>query len=180
MKPPEAYPSRIQDGVRRPISYCKDCRNGALREKRKTDPDWRARAGATKRAWLEKHPEKREARRATDREKYASDPEYRKRVLAACRRTPEQNRDRKLRRNYGITAAEYDALLAEQGGGCAICGRTENPGRFRQSLPVDHDHETGAIRGILCIDCNRGIGMFRDDLRLLRRAVEYLGRCPKE
>jgi hypothetical protein len=47
-------------------------------------------------------------------------------------------------------------------------------GRCRQSLPVDHDHETGAIRGILCIDCNRALGMFRDDPRLLRKAAKYL------
>lgn len=61
-----------------------------------------------------------------------------------------------LRRRYGITLDEYDALLAEQGGGCVICGATQKDGG--RELPVDHDHETGEIRGILCNSCNVTLG----------------------
>jgi hypothetical protein len=178
-KPPDAYPSQLRNGVRRFTTYCKECRNKALRDKRKSDPEWQAKARATTNAWR-RRPENLEKRRRKDRERYASDPEYRQRALISCRRTPEQNRYRTLSGKYGISVREYDALLTTQGGGCAICGRTENPGRFRQSLPVDHNHETGAIRGILCIDCNRGLGMFRDDPRLLRKAATYLENFVKE
>jgi hypothetical protein len=84
-------------------------------------------------------------------------------------RSPEANRIHTLA-VYGLTVAEYDALLEAQGGGCAICGRP--PGRKR--LHVDHDHETDAIRGLLCSPCNRAIGLLRDDPEVARRAAEYL------
>jgi hypothetical protein len=67
-------------------------------------------------------------------------------------------------------ARDREELLLRQGGGCAICGRT--PGKI--SLHVDHDHETGEIRGLLCVGCNNALGQFRDDLRLLVRAGEYV------
>lgn len=75
-----------------------------------------------------------------------------------------------LVRKYGITADEYDEMLSKQSGGCGICGRTF--GRIR--LAVDHDHKTGKIRGILCENCNMGLGMFKDDTKLLSAAIEYL------
>ncbi|MBA2280271.1 MAG: endonuclease VII domain-containing protein [Actinomycetota bacterium] len=62
-------------------------------------------------------------------------------------------------------------MLDAQGGGCAICGAA--PARLA-SLHLDHDHHTGAIRGILCINCNQGIGKFGEDVERLRRAAEYL------
>lgn len=75
-----------------------------------------------------------------------------------------------LVRKYGITADEYDRRLDEQGGGCKICGKILQ----RVSLAVDHNHKTGKVRGILCENCNRGLGMFKDDPNLLRSAIEYL------
>jgi len=72
-----------------------------------------------------------------------------------------------LVRRYGITAAQFDELLAKQGGVCAICGR-ENPEH------VDHDHETGKLRGILCFNCNGGLGQFSDNTERLANAIEYL------
>ena len=81
-----------------------------------------------------------------------------------------------LMRNFGLTKATYDRMLADQGGGCAICGKEFGMIRAgkRLRLAVDHDHLTGAVRGILCADCNRGIGMFKDDPRLLQAAVDYI------
>lgn len=85
------------------------------------------------------------------------------------------NRTVKLRQAYGITVEEYDQLLAAQGGGCAICGAT-TPGRKRHKyLAVDHCHESGTVRGILCDFCNTGLGSFRDDPALLLAAIKYLG-----
>ncbi len=87
-------------------------------------------------------------------------------------------KDNYLRWKYGISRVEYDVLFAAQGGVCAICRNAEtrvNPrtGTVRL-LAVDHDHLTGAIRKLLCSACNRGLGFFKDDLRLLRAAVSYL------
>lgn len=68
---------------------------------------------------------------------------------------------------YGLTPEDYAALLEEQGGGCGICGSEEQ-------LVVDHCHETGATRGILCNTCNRAIGMLHDNPDLLMRAADWL------
>ncbi len=81
------------------------------------------------------------------------------------------SRKYKLRAKYGITPEAYDSLLNEQKGVCAICERTSPDGR---RLHVDHCHETNRVRGLLCHDCNRGIGMFRDEKKLLKKAAEYL------
>jgi Recombination endonuclease VII len=86
-------------------------------------------------------------------------------------------REGHLRRRYGITQADYDAKLAEQGGGCALCGvRPEElaKGRYRTWLHVDHDHVTGRVRGLLCPDHNLLLGRWGDDPALLRRAADYI------
>src|SRR5690242_15629129 len=72
-----------------------------------------------------------------------------------------------LLRRYGISAKEFDRLVAAQGGVCPICGR-EKPEH------VDHDHATGKLRGILCFNCNGGLGQFRDSIDALDRAAAYL------
>jgi hypothetical protein len=72
-----------------------------------------------------------------------------------------------LKRRYGITAQDADALLAQQGGLCAIC-------RAAPAAHVDHDHETGAVRALLCFNCNGGLGQFRDDPLLLQLAAAYV------
>lgn len=78
-----------------------------------------------------------------------------------------------LRSKYGITPEHFDAMLARQGGGCAICGAALAT-RAGQRLHVDHDHETDEVRGLLCTHCNVGLGQFRDDPTRLRRAIGYL------
>lgn len=80
-------------------------------------------------------------------------------------------RDQYYRRTFGISADDSAALLAQQGGGCAICGK--RPERAA-SLHLDHCHDTGAIRGILCLSCNQGLGKFREDADLLDAAARYL------
>ncbi|WP_239159168.1 endonuclease VII domain-containing protein [Winogradskya humida] len=77
------------------------------------------------------------------------------------------SREYHLRRRYGIDQAVFDELLAEQGGVCAICG-VEDPQH------LDHDHRTGWVRGILCFNCNGGLGQFRDDPVFLAGAIAYL------
>lgn len=83
----------------------------------------------------------------------------------------------KLKHRYRITRDEFDRLHAEQGGVCAICGRTPNGvGRNQKRLHVDHDHATGEVRGLLCNRCNISLAGFGDTLEGVMRAVEYLRR----
>ena len=96
-----------------------------------------------------------------------ADPKMRSKLKA------ERARARRLQR-YGLTPDLYDALWAQQNGGCAICAQSLEP-----SLHVDHDHVTGAVRGLLCNSCNSALGLFRDNTMVLLRAVEYL-RTHKE
>lgn len=78
-----------------------------------------------------------------------------------------------LKRKYGITPEEADSLFASQDGRCAICGATEGDSRgFR--MHIDHCHTTGVVRGVLCNLCNAGLGNFRDDPGLMRKAIAYL------
>lgn len=85
-----------------------------------------------------------------------------------------------LKKCYGLTLAQYDAMLAEQGSVCAICNQPEfTPkanGKGIRPLGVDHDHATGAIRGLLCATCNNGLGCFKDDPKKLQAALSYLAK----
>lgn len=78
-------------------------------------------------------------------------------------------RRRMLAKNYGLTPDAFQALIDRQNGVCAICGEAPDAGPV-----VDHDHQTGAIRGILCGSCNKGLGMFGDSTQRLRAAITYL------
>lgn len=93
------------------------------------------------------------------------------------RANPDKAKNADLKKMYGITLQEYDAKAKAQSCRCAICGNTEDDtdgnGRARL-LAVDHDHKTGKIRALLCGTCNRGIGKFKDDPALLRKAAIYL------
>lgn len=82
-----------------------------------------------------------------------------------------RGREAHLHRVFGMTSAEYDAMSEAQGGTCAICQAPCHTGR---RLAVDHDHQTGRVRGLLCGRCNRGLGLFFDRPDLMRRAADYL------
>ena len=98
----------------------------------------------------------------------------RKRAAAAV------ERKRKRIKKYGITEAQYDAMLAQQGGQCSIC-RSDSPARRDSDIPlvVDHDHDTGEVRGLLCSLCNSGLGMFREQESFLQEAIAYLVRAKR-
>lgn len=88
------------------------------------------------------------------------------------------NRTQQLQRRYGMTVEEYETQLAAQGGVCMICGSAPNPDGVRAAtrLHIDHDHETGQNRDLICLNCNRGLGYFKDDPARLRAAAEYIER----
>lgn len=109
----------------------------------------------------------------------ANSPEYHKNWLRANRklhnaqaqawrkRNPRKAKDSHLRCRHGIGIADFDRLLAAQGGKCAIC-------RTRKARDVDHSHVSGKVRGLLCHGCNVGLGFFRERSESLLRAVDYL------
>lgn len=82
-------------------------------------------------------------------------------------------RERRLIRLYGITLADYDRILEEQGGGCAIC--SVDMEQYQREFDVDHCHETGKVRGLLCNPCNQAIGLLDEHPERLARAAQYLG-----
>lgn len=131
---------------------CKKCRKKQMAEYR-SKPEIAEKARRRARKW---HQDNKEYARKYRQERY--DPE---------------KRLKKLLSRYDLTLEEYNTLSQKQNGCCAICGTTKgskNGGR----LVVDHCHESGNIRGLLCHSCNRGLGMFRDKPELLKKALKYL------
>jgi hypothetical protein len=93
--------------------------------------------------------------------RYATSAEYRKQI-----------KDNELKSDYNLTPEQYINKLNSQNGKCAICGQSKS--KFNRALAVDHDHTTNLIRGLLCNKCNRGLGLFNDDISTLLNAVSYL------
>lgn len=121
------------------------------------------------------------------RERYATDDVYRSNHLKQCRKSYEKNsanwnRDKyntfayRIKHKYNLTVEEYEAMLKNQGGLCAIC-KTKN-----KKMVIDHDHSCcpqqkscgKCIRGIICDQCNNGLGRFNDNIGIMRYAIEYL------
>lgn len=73
-------------------------------------------------------------------------------------------------KRYGINLVQYDKMLSEQAGLCAICGKTNGNKR----LAVDHDHKTGQVRGLLCTTCNHMLGQADDNIIILEKGIKYL------
>jgi hypothetical protein len=96
---------------------------------------------------------------------------------ALARHFTGRGRETYLQRTYGIGVDDYDRILAEQNGGCALCGvKPEDlmAGRYRTYLHVDHCHDTGRVRGLLCPDHNLMLGRFGDSLEMFKKVVAYL------
>jgi hypothetical protein len=79
---------------------------------------------------------------------------------------------RGLRRNYGMTVDQYNKMLIDQKECCDCCGQHQS--KFKRRLHVDHDHETGQIRGLLCTECNPAIGYLKHSIDRLEMAIRYL------
>ena len=142
-----------KDGL---ASWCKDCTRKCLQ-------DWRAipvnkQKQAERRKWREENvPGVKEARKERSKKDWDKMVGYKK-------------GDALLRR-YGISLEDFEKMKKEQDGKCAICGSP--PGK--RDLAVDHDHKTGKVRALLCNGrCNRGLGLFRDDIEYLKSAILYL------
>lgn len=124
----------------------------------------------------------REECRAYGKKYYAG---HREKILASRNRYNVEHREDARARSkkhsklrYGLSPGDYDRLFAEQGGRCAICGKHQT--EFKKRLFIDHDHETGVVRGLLCIKCNGMLGYAKDNMGILLNAVEYLERADEE
>lgn len=112
---------------------------------------------------------------------YSANPERGRAHSKTFRATPQGKlvRHHQKLAAYGLTAADYESMLAEQGGVCACCGQPETA-RHRSGtlfqLAVDHDHDTGRVRGLLCAVCNRALGLLGDSADRVRALVGYLER----
>ena len=133
-------------------SNCKACRKAATRQ------------------WEKSNPEKVKAQRMR------SHYRHRDKNLQRMREYRESHLDeekcRQLRRDFDITLETYDKILEQQNGVCAICGNEEK-GKTKK-LAVDHCHDTNKVRGLLCQNCNRGIGLLDDNPEVLQKAIDYL------
>lgn len=84
---------------------------------------------------------------------------------------PKRAKATRFKRQYGITLEDFSAVRKTQKNRCAICYK-----RFLKSPHVDHDHETGEFRGLLCLTCNAGIGLLKDSIVIVESAAKYLRR----
>lgn len=162
--------------------------SGRQRLCRKCSSEWR-------KEHFDRNPEKRVEHNLRSRRNYWNNREYYAEAnrkfkeknpayghdyyLANRGKVLESSRERQVRRNWGMSLAEYDAIIAR---GCAICGLKEDPNRenkHRDKLCLDHDHANGQIRDALCSDCNLAIGNMKDNPTRLRAAADYLERHGK-
>lgn len=137
-------------------------------QSKRCSDDCRKKAyNASGKKWRDANPDKRAAKSARAYARYRAT------------KTFDERKNDTLRRKYGITLAEYDAMLTVQGGSCAICRGPQTPGR---AFAVDHDHACCSgerscgkcVRGLLCQGCNLALGGMQDDPERLRAAAEYL------
>lgn len=143
---------RCRGGYR---NECRPCHNKVVAGVRDRHRD---EYNAKNKAWREANPEKyRACKRATNK-KYAPQIAVKRRVARLAK--------------MGLTPEQYEAMEKAQGGVCQICSKPPT-GRWKR-LHIDHDHTTGAVRGLLCVGCNRAIGYLNDDPERARRVADYL------
>lgn len=137
-------------------------RRARLAAKKAADPEWHERYKARLRAYYQRDPADRVAKVA----------DWRKRNPG--RRSGEHRKHR-----YLLNREDYDRMVAEQHGLCAICKQPPSGKPPMGVLHVDHDHETGDVRELLCHKCNKALGGFRDDPTLVMTAAFYLTKHRK-
>ena len=144
------------------MTQTKEQRKEYQRQWRKNNPD---KVRANSRRWRKNNPDKVREYNQTWRE---NNPDKVKGYAANYRKNnPEKVRDHSIRKSWGFGADRYDSLIAEFGGKCECCGTTED-------LRLDHCHETGRIRGVLCNTHNLGLGKIGDTIEDVRALLHYM------
>jgi len=134
-------------------SSCKECINEYQRQYRKTKKH---------KKWFRK---------------FMKTDQYKNKSRKYWGKNKDKIRNRRIARVFGITTKDYDLMLESQGNRCAICDNSQNGRRF----DIDHNHITGKVRGLLCVKCNIGIGLFDSDengSEILKKAVKYIEGAP--
>lgn len=117
--------------------------------------------------WYNDNPEK-------IREIIERDKEYKKNYYSKPEIKNKYNLKR-IKREFNLDSESYLNLLKNQDNKCAICKQEEKSRRVK-NLSVDHDHDTNIVRGLLCSNCNRALGLFGDNLEILKNAINYLNK----
>lgn len=99
--------------------------------------------------------------------------------LVKERLTTKEFRDKKKLEYYGLTFDEYMGMISAQKNRCAICGEKQPLHINNGELNIDHDHNTGKVRGLLCNYCNTGIGMMKDNVVSMKNAIKYIEKSKK-
>lgn len=116
---------------------------------------------ARQRAYVERHPERVKQSKKASRE------------VSKGRKATDTDVDYYMRKRYGISLSDYNRMLVDQDGKCAACGTTEvRNGKTR--FDIDHNHETGEVRGLLCGHCNRALGMLADSVDRATMLLTYI------
>ena len=102
------------------------------------------------------------------------------RVWRASPEGQRKERENHLKKKYGITSEDYERMHENQDGKCAICETTETGDRRAKHFTVDHCHETGKVRGLLCHRCNTALGLFEDKTDRMNNAIQYLRKHDDE
>lgn len=154
------------DSVDGRVGACKECVRQKAAEWKRANPD---RVRKNRRAYRAANREK--VRAAAREYRAANSDKAREHNRKWQNSNPETRRAAHLRRKFGLSIEDYNHILEQQGGVCAIC-RLPSDSRLR----VDHDHRTGLVRGLLCGSCNTAIGSLRDDPATISAALEYVRR----
>lgn len=170
-------------------SYCRQCQVADAKSRQVPHPRWRApegtkwcprcesikpldEFGANKSQYDGKQGMCKKCAVAAVTASRHKDPTSHRRSSKAWREAnPERHADLGAKWRYGVTYGTYARMLADQNGGCAMCGAPPPEGR---RLAIDHCHDTGVVRGLLCSPCNTGIGQLKHDPELLLKCAAYL------
>jgi len=155
-KPTSEYPTSKEEAIKKNSLYFFTgipCRNGHVRIRRVSDGHCLD---------CDRETQKRKRMR---KKNYAENESLRLR-----------KRDKDLKKSYGIDIKQYNNILKAQGNACGICEAKENNNKRTKYFDVDHCHESGQVRGLLCTNCNMGLGKFNHDIKWLIAAIKYLVR----
>jgi hypothetical protein len=151
-------------------SYCKQCSRETAKAYRLANPE---RVKNTKTLYRQTEHGARKNREQSNKWRLANPERYKQLRKAHSEQVNLKRPVHRLLAEYGLTSDQFDALLISQTGRCAICASALIG---KRAANVDHCHVTGLVRGLLCTNCNCGLGRFRDDTSRLVAAADYLER----
>jgi hypothetical protein len=145
--------------------YDKNSKNGECWMK----PSTFAKMKDAKRKWASENPDK--VKNHLNKTRVKNKDKNKEKIREDYKKNPTKYKNQFLKYRYGITLDEYNQMLISQNGVCEICNQKCPSG---YALSVDHCHKTGKVRGLLCVECNTGIGKLQDSVEILSKAISYL------